>query len=224
MKNNHFFTVYYLFLAFWNTQSYSETYSVLLFFLEENQLTIERYSPKELNHETKELSASFRHGHTLYSIDMSDIISSQSQISLKPENLHILEIKNQTKNTYQYELIWPSLISKKPENLPEKMSNITFDIKTNTQGTCEISGHLDALGFPLYYKFTIDKPIISGCAVFLNNTFFNYDKGIFSRKLSISQRDEYKILYQCKKRSKTKKCKSPVLTSVITKSLLLPVY
>jgi len=219
MKKN--FILLTFFLSCWCNISQCTTHSILLFFLEENQLTIERYAPEELNNETKELSSSVRNGHTLYAIDISDIVSPETEISL---NTHVLNITSNLKNTYQYELAWPSLISKNPDTLPAQLTTVSFAINTDEQGTCKLSGNLDAWGFPLSYKFTTDKPVISACGVFLDNRFFDYDKGIFSRSLNISQRDECEILYQCKKTTKTKKYKKPLVPKIITKSIILPIY
>ena len=222
MKKNTVFTALSLFLGLWTTFSYCATHSLLLFFLEDNQLTIERYAPDEFNQETKELSTNFRKGHTLYTIDMSDIVSSQSKISFSGENS--LSITSNIKNTYQYKLLWPSLISKKPSTLPTQLTTVSFAINTDAHGMCELTGFLDAWGFPLRYKFTTDKPIQSACGIFLDNTFFDYDKGLFCRSLTISQRDEYGILYQCKKTTKRKNYKNLTATSIVTKSILLPIY
>ena len=83
--------------------------SFLLFTLEKNQLSIERYMHHEIEVKGQALTTPFRQNHTLFNIDLTDGQASLSSVDFYPDDPGYIIIST---SRYQYLIYWPALITK----------------------------------------------------------------------------------------------------------------
>jgi len=171
--------------------------SLILFALQDNQLTIERYSLDEINPTTKDLPTRTREGHRLYSIDLSEPDVSLHSVSFYPKHPQYITITaDDAQKPDDYVISWLTLVAPSlAENKKElnTLKTVHFSVMYPDNNNCVALAHLnDNTTLELH----CDYPIKALCGAFVEDVYFEHDRGLFTRTLTKRQLDELGIVYK----------------------------
>jgi len=163
------------------------TTSFLLFVLEDNHITLERYPSKMMSQSPVHLSSSVRAGHILFNLDITKPDSMAESIIFNPHNpRELILISKQNEQQVPNHFSWPLLITKHPHSLAH-LEIINFELNNNNTEKSSMHNCCENSSYDQEMELIFDRPIQAACGTFIENKYFSYDKGFFTRNLSNAQ-------------------------------------
>ncbi len=203
------------FLPFIGSSNYIHTYyeqgaaptSLVLFTLQDNQITLERYSLDEIKPGTVKLSSEMRKGHTLYKIALSPSTAYASSVFFYPADPRYLVILTKEEE-HQLDLLlsWAPLITQHIKQL-KTVDTVDFYIESiehQDPWTRALICPLSTEKQDCVLSILFDTPVQAACGAFITDSYFNYDKGLFSRTFDQCEIETLGLLTPCNNTIKTR--------------------
>jgi len=205
------------FFSFLGSTNYIHSYyeqgatptSLVLFTLQDNQITLERYSLQEIKPGTVKLSSEMRKGHTLYKICLSPSTACASSLFFYPaDQQYLVILTKQEEQQQQLDLLlsWAPLITQHVKQLAA-VDTVDFSIEPTEHQetwvralTCPLSTEKEDCTLSILF----DTPVQAACGAFVADSYFNYDKGLFSRTFDQNEVETLGLLTPCDHTIKTR--------------------
>lgn len=171
--------------------------SFILFTLHNNHITLERYSLDEIKPGTVKLPATIREGHTLFKLGLSEATLSASSLFFYPtDQRYLVILATQKEKQADLLLSWAPLITHHIKGMGT-IDTVHFSIdhlEGQEPWTIILTTELKTEKEHWTLELLLDHPVQAACGVFIADSYFNYDKGLFTRTFTKKQLDELNFL------------------------------